>query len=129
MPTESQHTRNFLKLFRETYAPLVAFKINDRSTSGILDSVLTMDGCSLWIEFKKDRPKLTPLQRTTLLKLDHASEGRAVIVVFKPGRTVDIYDVDYDVEGRGPIYEGLPWAEAITQLAQILRYGSEWPQR
>jgi hypothetical protein len=40
---------------------------------------------------------------------------------------VDIYDHDYDI--RGAIYTDLPWAEAITMLAQIARYGSEWPQQ
>lgn len=128
MPTESQYTRNFLKLFRSTYPESVALKINDRTTAGILDSAIVIDGQTLWVEFKKDRPKLTPLQRESLRRLDHASEGRAIVLVFKGSglkRTIDIFDVDYDV--RGAIYEDLPWAEAITQTAQIARYGSEWP--
>lgn len=80
--TEAQLTRKFLARWRERYPSAVIFKINDRSTGGLPDAVVTMCGRSLWIEFKRDKPALTPIQFEATRRLHAASEGRSVVVVF-----------------------------------------------
>ena len=124
MPTEAEYTSAFLKKFRARYPRAVAYKINDRTTSGIPDTAITDDGRSLWIEFKKDRPALTEIQRRQLLRLDNASDGRAVIVVFKKGRFADLYDASY--ETRGALRTDVSWPDLIGMLADILRDGTAW---
>jgi hypothetical protein len=80
--TEAQLTRKFLTRWRERYPAAVCMKINDRSTGGLPDAVITMCGRSLWIEFKRDKPKLTAIQEETTRRLCLASEQRSVVVVF-----------------------------------------------
>jgi hypothetical protein len=124
MPTEAQYTRLFLKTVRETYPRAVVDKFNDSTTSGLEDSAWTDEGRTLWIEFKKDKPALTEIQRLRLLKRDNASDGRAIVVVFKRGRVVDLYDASYDT--RGALRTDMPWTDAIAALRDILLDGTAW---
>jgi hypothetical protein len=83
---ENTRTRQMLTRVRERYPHAVAMKLNDRTTGGLPDAVITLSGRSLWVESKRGRLTLTPIQRRTLAKLHAASDGRALAVVFEPTR-------------------------------------------
>lgn len=121
--TEAKLTRTFLARWRERYPHAVVFKINDRTTSGIPDAAITMGGRTAWIEFKRDAHTLTALQRTTLLKLDQASEGRAFLVVFDTRRKqITVYDLA--ATSAAATYRTFPNRdEAISYLVAQVEFG------
>ncbi len=123
MPTEAQYTREFLKQFRAKHPQAVAFKINDRTTSGIPDSAITMSGRTLWLEFKRDKPALTPLQATTLTRLARASDRRSFCIVFLPKRRVDIYDGYVLPDEHAPLQRAVPWDDAFMYLFAAAIFG------
>ena len=61
-----------------------AFKINDRSTAGIPDCVVTWNGFTTWFEVKYANPKFKrrELQHLTLRRLYRANKQRARYVVY-----------------------------------------------
>lgn len=92
MATEASQTRAFLKRLRERYPAAVVFKHNDLRTGGIPDASVTFSGATVWIEFKRGKPTLTEIQKRTMQRLHVASAGRAIVIVFRPDRLIDIYD-------------------------------------
>lgn len=124
MPTESTLTLAFLKQFRTTHPAAVAYKINDRTTSGIPDAAITMTGRTLWIEFKRQSPALTPLQQTTMRRLHAATEGRALVVVFQANRRADLYEpLRHGDPGLLILRRDLSWLEAVAYLFGRIQFG------
>lgn len=80
--TEAALTRKFLKRWAERYPMAVIFKHNDRTTSGIPDATITLEGSTLWLECKREDTPVTALQKLTMRRLDRASSGLAFFVVF-----------------------------------------------
>lgn len=114
--TEAQLTRKFLARARERYQKAVIKKINDRSTSGVLDAVWTMVGRSLWIEFKRDKPALTAIQTEEVRRLTAASEGRCFVVVFNRRTThVEVWEMS-DTGALRLVNNDRTTDEAITYL-------------
>lgn len=98
--TEAQLTRKFLSRWRERYGHAVVFKLNDRTTGGLPDACITMCGRTLWIEFKRDKPKLTAIQEEATRRLCLASEQRSVVVVFNRRTThVEVWEPHHGPAG------------------------------
>lgn len=125
MPTEAQYTREFLKQFRIKHPHAVVFKINDRTTSGIPDAAITMSGRTTWLEFKRDKPALTPLQATTLTRLARASEGRSFCIVFHDGRRVSVYDGFVPQHGPVQLRTEVSWDDAFVFLFGATEFGGD----
>lgn len=70
--TEAPLTRRFLAEVQKQLPLAVIFKINDRTTAGILDAIVNFNH-SLWLEFKKHPNKLTPLQKLNIDRLNQVN--------------------------------------------------------
>lgn len=78
--TEAPLTRKFLAAVQAQLPNAVIFKINDRTTAGIPDAVISHDFCTVWLEFKKHPNKLTPLQKLNIDRINKG--GRAMVITF-----------------------------------------------
>lgn len=89
---EATKTRALLKRVRETYPAAFVYKVNDRTRSGIPDSVMCLDGEDVWVEFKElrivgapspeqVRRAVTEIQRLTIHKMV-ATDMNVIVVVF-----------------------------------------------
>lgn len=104
--SEATKTRDFLKSVKVKWSTSFAFKVNDRSTSGIPDAILVINGRTIWVEFKKCHPldvakAVRPLQKEMLRRL-HLSGAVALVLVFAPGRNEFLYTHDLSIIGGGP---------------------------
>jgi hypothetical protein len=85
--TESAYTSDVLRHVRTMRPEAIVYKINDRTTGGILDAYIGLNGLAAWVEFKRSESEapnierlLTPLQKQTLTKMYHASLDAYVLV-------------------------------------------------
>lgn len=90
MPTEAQLTAGrVLAPIRRRWPRAWAWKVNERTRSGIPDVFVIHDGIPVFIEVKKltrgqsvDKV-VSPIQKVTLAELHRANEGRAIVVAFE----------------------------------------------
>ena len=87
LKTESSYTSDVLRHVRQLRPEAIVYKVNDRTTGGIPDVYLGLNGESLWVEFKRSvsaRPNintlLTPLQKRTLEKMRNTNIYTLVLV-------------------------------------------------
>lgn len=98
--TEAQLTRRELKKIRDRWPSAFVWKINDRITAGVPDSLLINGraagtrGRRLWIEWKRPLSMqadawglLTPLQQKTIQRLVNNDE-QGLIGIFWPNKTI-----------------------------------------
>jgi len=84
----------------------VVFKHNDAKTAGIPDVSVTARGLTTWIEVKVGETiEGRQVQEITMMRLDRASQGGAIYVLYSEGRTliikpggllIDSSDVNHD---------------------------------
>lgn len=119
--SEAALTRAFLGLLRDHGA--LAYKLNDRSTSGLPDAVVLGAGRSLWIECKREHEPLTVLQARTLLKLAQATDGRAAVVRFYAGRLATVQTFTSHARTLPAPGAPVPWTTAAGRLIDLLVVG------
>ena len=97
---EARRTRELLAKVRVRYPAGFVYKVNDRTRSGIPDTVMVIGGKTLWVEFKDlvKRPRpiesaVTPIQRLTMKQM--AKAGATVFVVaFAQNKRLLVWDHD-----------------------------------
>lgn len=99
MSTEALKTHRFRREFAAAEPDAELTKHNDRTTSGVPDTSITLRGRTLWLEFKRRpsgdaRPlaellkavnRRSEIQMYVLWRLGLASGGRAFYIVFEKG--------------------------------------------
>lgn len=103
---EAQRTRDLLKRVRATYPRAFVYKVNDKTSSGIPDAVLSLDGEELWVEFKELRivkeptgeqvlKALTEIQKLTIRKMRNAGMNVVIVAFVGPKHFVFRYDEQF----------------------------------
>ena len=114
---EGAKTRALLKKVRTAYPAAFVYKINDRTRSGIPDSVLCFDNKHVWCEFKELRIKtvpsplqvshaLTEIQKMTIAAM--LRTGMSVMVVVFVGSQHYVFTATR--------HNGLQWCMDLTLL-------------
>jgi phospholipase/lecithinase/hemolysin len=103
--SEALRTRVFLTAVRRTHPDAFVWKISDRVTGGIPDALITKDGRTIFIEFKKGNPAnvaklVRPLQLHQIRKLVDAGAKVYICVFTKDGYKVFNHDLLPSPQGQ-----------------------------
>jgi hypothetical protein len=111
--TESELTGKVLRAIKQRFPGSFAIKINDRTTAGIPDAILVVQGFVFFVEFKKMErgesagdlwAKVSAIQRAMMAQLVRAG-ARVLLVGLRNVKEHVVWDID-DAGGATPLLLG-----------------------